>query len=119
MFLKIAMTFCIRMDFMIIWISEQIVSTSQPISDFVYSLYFLISGDATATRALIPNFYTGLLLTFFIHRMVQNLKIWDQISSARPDKHYDVMAPAFLGFVRGAFAFLTTIAALIYRLKLF
>lgn len=58
-------------------------------------------------------------MAIFAYRMFQNLKFWHQISSAKPDKHYDFMAPPFLGFCRATFGFLTALTSMIYRLKLF
>lgn len=116
---KIVLSPCFPMNFLIIWMTEQLVSLTQPLSDFCYAVYIFISRDPVLTRIAIPNFNSAIVITVFFYRMLQNLKFWHQLSQAKADKKYDPWAPPFLGFFRALFGFLTAIAAMIYRLKLF
>jgi hypothetical protein len=95
------------------------VSLSQIFTDFFFTLVFFITKDYSKTIPIIQNVNSAVVLTIFFYRMYQNLKFWHQISQARTDKHYDFLAPPFLGFVRAFFGFCTGVTAIIYRFKLF
>lgn len=116
---KVILSPCFPMNFLMIWITEQLISLTQPLSDFCYTVYIFASRDAALTRKAIPNFNSAIVITVFSYRMFQNLKFWHQLSQAKPDKNYDPWAPPFLGFCRALFGFFTAITAMVYRLQLF
>lgn len=107
------------MNFLTIWIAEQMVSLSQPMTDFFYTVCFLISKDAAATATISANFNSALVMTLFLYRVIQNSRIWYQITQAREDKVYDFWAPPFLGAIRATFGFLAGLTSMLYRLKAF
>ena len=117
--LKVIISPCIPIDFLIIWVSEQLVSFVQPFGDLFYTLCQLMSSDSAYCTSQTPNFTSAYVMTMLFLRMVQNLKFWYQNTQASATKKYNFQAPPFLGFIRGFFGFNTAIAALVYRLKLF
>ena len=107
------------MNFLIIWYSEQIVSLTQPLTDFFYTNCYFFSKDAVRCKAITPNFNSGIVIGIFALRMYQNLKFWNQLCQAKPDKKYDFWLPPFLGFVRATTGLCASTAAIFNRLKLF
>jgi hypothetical protein len=69
-------SFCYPMNFLMIWIAEQIVSLTQPLTDFFYTVYFFFSGDPKLTKLVTPNVNSGIVITVFFYRMYQNFKFW-------------------------------------------
>ena len=114
---KVIMSPCIRMSFLIIWVSEQLVSFNQPFADLFYTICSFTSRDYESCTKNVPNFSSAYIMFIFIYRMIQNLKFWRQLSIA--SKNYNFLAPPFLGFIRGFFGLNTAIAALLFRLEIF
>ena len=108
---------CIPMSFLIIWMSEQLVSLNQPFADLFYTICTFTSRDYPTCKKHVPNFSSALIMTMFAWRMLQNFKFWVQISKAA--KTYNFKAPPFLGFIRASFGLNTSIAALLLRLEVF
>ena len=75
--------------------------------------------NAQSCQASAPHASSAYILTIFIYRMIQNMKLWRQLTMLKPDKKYDFKAPQFLGFFRGLFAFFTALFGLLDRLKVF
>lgn len=107
------------MNFLIIWISEQIASLTQPCTDFFFTCCYFFSKDLGRCKYLMPNFNSGLVITIFIYRIIQSLKFWRQLTLARADKKYDFWSPPFLGTLRATSALLASTASIFYRLRLF
>lgn len=113
------MTPCIPINFMIIWMTEQLASFNQPFGDFYYTICFVSTKHAPTCASTSSYASTAYIMTVFLYRMIQNLKLWHQITMKKPDKKYDLKAPQFLGFFRGFFAFCTSLFSLLDRLKLY
>lgn len=88
-------------------------------TDLFYTIFFFITKNITLTKLVVANFNSGLVITIFFYRMVQNLKFWYQLTQAKVDKKYDFKAPPCLGFCRAFFGCFTAICGMVYRLKLF
>ena len=112
--LNVVLSPCVPMSFLIIWVSEQLVSFVQPFGDLFYTICNFTTRDGSNCRALTPNFISAYVITMFTLRIFQNLKFWHQVSI--PNKKHDFWAPQFMGFVRATFGLNTAIAALVPRL---
>ena len=110
---------CIKVNFLIIWVTEQLASFNQPFGDLFYTICFVSSNNPQYCITSAPYASSGYILTIFLYRMIQNLKLWHQNTMNKPDKKYDFKAPQFIGFFRGLFAFITALFALLDRLKVF
>lgn len=106
----------IQMNFLIIWVSEQLVSLNQPFADFFYTICSYATKDYARCTKTVPNVSSVYIITMFSYRILQNLKFWRQIS---PKGEGNFWAPPFLGFVRAFFGLNTAIAALLFRLDIF
>lgn len=107
------------MNFLIIWFSEQMVSLTQPITDFFYTCCYFFSKDLQRCKALTPNFNSGIVIGFFLLRMYQNMKFFIQQTNQKPDKKYDFWSPPFLGFCRASTGAIAATMAIFNRLKSF
>lgn len=116
---NVILTPCIPITFMIIWTTEQLSSFNQPFGDLYYTICFVATHHAPSCSSTSPYASTSYIMTIFMYRMIQNLKLWHQITMKKPDKKYDFKAPQFLGFFRGLFAFCTSLFSLLDRLKLY
>ena len=109
----------IQMSFLIIWVSEQLVSLNQPFADLFYTICGFGTKDYERCRLMVPNFSSAYIIGIFAYRLIQNLKFWRQITQASPTKEYNFSAPQFLGSIRAFFGLNTAIAALLFRLSIF
>lgn len=95
----------IRSNVLVIWITEQFVSFTQPMSDFAYSICKLDNINAKCDN--IPNINLVILIVIFTYRMNQNLKVI----------HYGGwrLIPPFYGVFRAFSSMITAIVGYIYR----
>lgn len=107
------------MNFMIIWVTEQLASFNQPFGDMFYTACYVIRGEPDWCRATTPNFAAGYIMIIFLYRIIQSAKFFHQITMARADKKYDFMAGPFIGLIRAFLSFCTAGIGVINRLKLF
>lgn len=117
--IKILLSPCFPMSFLITWISQQFISLSQPMTDFFYTCCYLFSSDHKQCQPITQNFNSGLVISLFLLRMFQSLKYWRQVTLAKADKKYDFWAPQFIGFLRGSSGLIASVVAMANRLKLF
>ena len=89
----------------IIWMSEQMVSFSQPISDFFCTAYKIF--DINYNCANISDVNLGILVTIFVYRIVQNTKVVEQNNWR--------LIPAYYGIFRGFFGLITILTSYFYR----
>lgn len=116
---QVLTTPCIKINFIIIWFTEQLTSFTQPFGDMFYTVCYVSSGNSQTCLNWSPYASSAYIMTLLVYRMIQNMKLWHQNTMLKPDKKYDYSAPQFLGFFRGLFAFITAILALLDRLKLY
>lgn len=83
---KVVLSPCIKITFLMIWVTEQFVSLSQPFGDMFYTICHLIENDAPRCTSLTPNFTTSYILIVLLYRMIQNLKFWHQNTQASASK---------------------------------
>jgi len=95
----------IKSSILIIWISEQFVSFSQPMVDFTYAICKLNNIDSKCDST--PDINLGILITLFTYRMIQNIKVLNQNGFR--------LIPPFYGIFRAFTSMLTAIAAYVYR----
>lgn len=116
---KVIMTPCIPASFLIIWMTEQLVSFNQPFQDLFYTICYVAKNDSVLCKKYTPNFGTSYILVMFLYRVIQNLKTFHQNAMSREDKKYQFTTGPFIGAIRGAMGFLSSLIALFLRLKLF
>lgn len=116
---KILLSPCFPISFIMVWISEQIMSLSQPLTDFFYTVCYLSTRDSETCAKITPNFNSGLVITWCCLRMFQSLKYWKQVTSQKADKKYDFWAPQFIGFLRASSGLTVSIVGMANRLNLF
>ncbi len=107
------------MSFMIIWITEQMVSFNQPMGDFFYTICYTSTKDSGFCNKNTSYFSSAYIMTMFLYRIIQSIKFFQQITMARADKKYDFMAGPFIGMIRATMSLLTAGTALINKQKLF
>lgn len=78
LFFKSIFPFFVPMNFLIIWFSEQMVSLTQPTTDFFFTCCYFFSKDLHNCKLITANFNSGIVITIFCLRMYQNIKIFIQ-----------------------------------------
>lgn len=91
--------------FPIIWISEQAVSFSQPLTDFVCTAYKILDRDWNCSRFSEVNM--AILSTIFVYRIVQNAQAVQKAAW--------MPVPPFYGVLRAFFALITVLTSYFYR----
>lgn len=91
--------------FQIIWMSEQAVSFSQPMTDFVCTAYKILDRNWNCSNFSEVNL--GILSTIFVYRIVQNAKAMQ--------KAWWRAIPPFYGMLRAFFALITVLISFFYR----
>ncbi len=109
----------IRINFIIIWFTEQLSSFNRPFGDFYYTICFISSSNAKFCLDSSPYASSAYIILIFIYRIIQNSKLWHQNTMLKPDKKYVFTDPPFLGILRGVLSFLTALLALFDKLQLF
>lgn len=110
---------CYPMNFLTIWIAEQVVSFVHPITDLFTTIAMLFIQNRTSLLLASQVFMSSLYILIFLYRIIQNLKFWYELTQEKQNKQYDFWAPPFLGFLRAFFALLASTAGMMNGLKFY
>ena len=110
---------CGTLNFLIMWVAEQLISFNQPMGDFFYTMCFITRGDSTWCLKQTPNFSSAYIMFMYLFRISQAIRIVYLANRADPNKKFDFMEAPFLGSMRGILGLLTATSSILSRLNIF